>query len=119
MLRRNGFDVQQILQTAKLPADLFNRAQINLDEAKYYAFLDAVAAQTPDQATLVRLVTAADIETFAAPILAAYCSENGQRCIERLAQYKQLIGPAVYQLTRTDAELTITLRSRNELPMTS
>lgn len=33
------------------------------------------------------------IEHFSPPIFAAYCSKNGMVCIERLQQYKGLIGP--------------------------
>lgn len=113
LLQQNHMDVQKVLRAAQLPDNLFIRDQIQLSEAAYYRLLNAISDQAPDDQTLAGFATYAGVETFSAPILAAYSSENGLKCIERLGRYKRLIGPVVYQLTTTTDTVTVTLASLN------
>ena len=119
LLTRNHFDVRKVLRTAQLPENLFTQKHIQLSEPDYYALMRAISIQAPDAQTLVNLATYQGIETFSAPILAAYCSENGLKCIERLGQYKQLIGPIQYHIVPAAERVTITLRSLNGLTIDS
>lgn len=119
LLKQNHFDVRKVLRIARLPENLFTREQIRLDELEYYALMNAIDSQAPDKQTLINLATYDGIETFSAPILAAYCSENGLKCIERLSHYKQLIGPILYQISSENKEVTVTLRSLNDLQIDS
>lgn len=62
------------------------------------------------QAVLRQAELPADqIETFSPPIFAAYCSHNGEQCINRLAEYKKLIGPMTYQITSSADQVTVEL----------
>lgn len=119
LLMQNHFDVRKVLRVARLPENLFTREQIRLEEPEYYALMNAIDSQAPDKQTLINLATYDGIETFSAPILAAYCSENGLKCIERLSHYKQLIGPILYQISSENKEVTVTLRSLNDLQIDS
>lgn len=119
LLKQNGFNVGKVLKAAQLPENLFTHEQIHLSEPDYYALMNAIAEQAPSSLTLVKLATYDGIETFSAPILAAYCSENGLKFIERLGQYKQLIGPVGYQIKTDQATVTVTLKSLNDLPIAS
>ncbi|PWG00390.1 helix-turn-helix domain-containing protein [Levilactobacillus bambusae] len=119
LLQHNHFAVDKVLKRAKLPENLFTQHTIRLTEPEYYSLMNAIEAQAPDQQALLQLATYSGIETFAAPILAAYCSENGLKFIKRLGQYKQLIGPIVYQIKADQETVTVTLQSLNDLPIES
>lgn len=119
LLKQHHFDVGKVLKTAHLPENLFTREQIRLTEPEYYALMNAISQQAPDEQTLMNLATYDGIETFSAPIFAAYCSENGLKCIQRLGRYKQLIGPILYQITQANKSVTITFSSLNNLPIDS
>ncbi|MDT6979812.1 AraC family transcriptional regulator ligand-binding domain-containing protein [Levilactobacillus zymae] len=119
LLTQYGFNVEKVLKAAKLPENLFTHEQIRLTEQEYYHLMDTIAKQAPNPQTLITLATYDDIETFSAPILAAYCSENGMKFIERLGQYKPLIGPIGYQIRTEREAVTVTLKSLNALSITS
>lgn len=119
LLKQNNFDVRKILKSARLPENLFTHEQIRLNESEYYALMNAVAAQTPDSQTLIRLSTYDGIEKFSAPIFAAYCSENGYQCIERLKQYKPLIGPINFHISKQNGDITVALQSTSNIAINS
>lgn len=119
LLKQNGFNIGKVLKAARLPENLFTREQIKLTESEYYALMNAIESQSPDEKVLFNLATYDGIEKFSAPILAAYCSENGLKCIERLSQYKQLIGPILYRISSISDEVTVELKSLNDLEIES
>ena len=115
LLKQNGFDIDKVLRAAKLPENLFTHEQIRLTEQEYYTLMNIIENQATDRQTLLNMATYNGIETFSAPILAAYCSENGLRFIERLGQYKPLIGPIVYEISKDNDSVTVKLKSLNDL----
>lgn len=119
LLKKNGFDIIKILRVAKLPENIFTHEHIRLTEQEYYTLMNTIASQATDQLSLVNMSTYDGIETFSAPILAAYCSENGIKFIERLGKYKQLIGPIEYQIHRNHDLVTVSLKSLNGIPIES
>lgn len=119
LLKQNGFDIDKVLRAAKLPENLFTHEQIRLTEQEYYTLMNIIENQATDRQTLLNMATYNGIETFSAPILAAYCSENGLRFIERLGQYKPLIGPIVYEISKDNDSVTVKLKSLNDLPIES
>lgn len=119
LLKQNDFDVSKVLKGAKLPENLFTHDQIRLTEQEYYTLMNEIAKQAANPLTLLNMATYNGIETFSAPILAAYSSENGLKFIERLSQYKPLIGPIGYQIHQDNNTVTVTLQSLNDLPIGS
>lgn len=119
LLKQNGFDVGRVLKAAKLPENLFTHEQIRLTEQAYYTLMNVIENQATDQQTLLNMATFNGIETFSAPILAAYCSENGLKFIERLGQYKPLIGPITYEISKESDSVTVTLKSLKDLQIDS
>lgn len=111
LLQANGLDPRAVLKEAGLPVDTFARQHPQLDERQYFAMLDAVAKLGKDPLLPAKLVQGNRLETFAPPILAAYCSQDGLGFINRLAHYKKLIGPITYQLAKSATTLKITLTS--------
>lgn len=118
-LAAKGFSVEEILKKAALPEDLFARQAPSLTAEEYFHFMQAVDALSQDEQTPVRLATAENIESFSPPIFAAYCSRNGLACLNRLAQYKPLIGALLYRIEETEAEVSVEIVSADaelELP---
>ncbi|KRN28706.1 transcriptional regulator [Lactobacillus selangorensis] len=119
LLSQHGLNVAQVLKKAQLPESLFLKHQINLTEEAYYRLMNAISTLVPDAQTALELATGDGIESFSAPIYAAFCSENGLKCIERLSEYKLLIGPVQYQITSNDDKVTLTLVSASGTPIAS
>ncbi|WP_373842520.1 helix-turn-helix domain-containing protein [Limosilactobacillus sp.] len=119
LLTKYGININQVLKLAELPADTFAHHQIRLGERQYFDLLDAIEQVAADPAIAIKLATSNNIESFSAPLLAAFCSENGLAAIHRLAQYKKLIGPLKYQLTTTKDKVGIALLTVSGLPLTS
>lgn len=112
-LTAKGFSVSEVLKKATLPEDLFARPVPSLTPAEYFRFLEAIDALSPDAQTPLQLAVSEQIETFSPPIFAAYCSRNGLTCLNRLAQYKPLIGALLYRVEETEDEVSVELLSAN------
>ena len=100
-----GVKVGEALKEAGVPEDLFSRNKPVLDEVDYYAFMSAVGRQVTNPKLPIVLASADDIESFSPPIFAAYCSKNGNICMERLSAYKRIIAPMRYELYETDGKV--------------
>ncbi len=113
-----GVKVGEALKEAGVPEDLFSHKKPMLDEADYYAFMDAVGKQVTDPKLPIAIASADNIESFSPPIFAAYCSRNGKVCMERLSAYKRIIAPMRYDLYETDGKVRLVIEaSREELIM--
>lgn len=117
LLSEFGLDVPAILQVAALDAQLFEQPTPTLTYAEYFRFMEAIGLQLHDEQKIIALATADQIESFTPPIYAAYCSPNVYVCLQRLAKYKQLIGPIQYQISETAHEIQVEINSADyELP---
>lgn len=119
LLKYFGISLEEVLRKAQLAGDLFAHRTPTMSEEEYFRFMDAVGQRITDPETPIKIATTNKIENFSPPIFASYCSRNGRVCIERLARYKKLIGPMVFELEerqdRLSVELTTGLR-KYELP---
>ena len=102
-----GINPGEVLRKAGLAEDLFSRSTPALSGSDYLALMDAVGQLAPSEDFAIRLATSDGVERFSPPIFAAYCAQNGQRCIERLAQHKPLTGPIRYRLETLGQESTL------------
>ena len=119
LLSSFGIDVEAASRRAHLPLNVFSRKPPMMSEKQYFSFLSAVGAQITDPELPIRIACADQIENFAPPIFASYCSKNGEVCIERLARHKRLIGPLMLQLQEAEDTLIVTLATdsgENSLP---
>lgn len=102
-----GIDPGEVLRKAGLAEDLFSRATPSLSGSDYLALMEAIGQLAPSEDFAIRLATSDGVERFSPPIFAAYCAQNGQRCIERLALHKPLIEPMRYRLETLGQESTL------------
>lgn len=109
-----GVHAGEALKAAGAPEDLFSRKKPVLDEEDYYRFMDAVGSQIKDPNLPVKVASADNIESFSAPIFAAYCSRNGRVCLERLSRHKRLIAPMKYEICEADGRISLTISASND-----
>ncbi len=98
-------DLVAALAYAKLPADLFNQHEAVLSPAEYCRFwigLDQAAGERELALLLSQYLTA---ESFDAPIFASLCSPDFNTAVQRISQYKPLIGPMILDIEQT-ADIT-------------
>lgn len=107
LFRANGVRVEEALRKAEIPEDIFRRRKASMTEAQYFRFMDAVEKLNPDPELPIRLGASEHIESFSPSVFAAWCSRDGYACMERLRQYKQLLGPFRYQVRETEDELSV------------
>ena len=115
-----GLPLREILIKSGLPEDLFSRKNIRLTQDEYFRFMESIGEVMPDENKLIKIATAEGIETFSPPIFAAFCSKNAQICIERLAQYKKLIGPMIFIIRKEEKSFTVELTTEekyNKIPL--
>ncbi len=113
-----GVKVGEALKMASAPEDLFSHKKPMLDEADYYAFMDAVGKQVTDPKLPIAIASADNIESFSPPIFAAYCSKNGRVCLERLGRHKRIIAPMRYEVSEYDGKFKLVISaSRDDLTM--
>lgn len=111
LLAANNIDPKQVLRQADLPVDTFAHQFPKLSEADYFRMLETVDEIAGDPMLPINLVRENNLETFSPPILAAYCSQDGEAFIKRLAHYKKLIGPVSYQIEKEGKTQTIKLNT--------
>ena len=80
-----------------------------MTEEQYFRFMDAVGFLVTDPQMPIQIATTNKIESFSPPIFAAWCSPNGKVCIDRLARYKRLIGPMIFEIDDSEDTCTVTL----------
>lgn len=102
-------DATEVLRRAGLTEDTLNHSTITLKEGEYYRFLQAMGDALGSAAPLLQLAGREQLETFSPPIFAAWCSENGEACLERLAAYKKLIGPMGWTVEKEPDRCTVVM----------
>lgn len=93
LLANLGIAPRDLLRHARLPGDLFSRADPTLGTDEYFRLWNSLESLLDDPALPIRLVQAVQVEAFSPPLFAAFCSPNLNVALTRLSQYKPLIGP--------------------------
>ena len=116
LLAANQIDPKQVLRQAGLPIDTFAHQFPKLSEDDYFRMLKAIDDISGDPMLPITLVKENNLETFSPPILAAYCSQDGESFIQRLAHYKKLIGPLTYQIEKQAQSQIVKLNTLSGKP---
>jgi len=104
ILERNGMKLSEVLKKAELPVGMFSSERVMMTSKEYRRFMDAIGALVSTPQDYIHMAAGEGIEMFSPPIFAAYCSKNGEECLERLARYKKLIGPMEYKIVKDEDE---------------
>lgn len=98
-----------LLRRADLPEDLFSRQRPVLEADAFTRLWDALSKTTGTFALGLAFGQAMTAKDFSPPLIAALCCPNLATAIERLAQYKPLIGPMRLQVHDTLGGLEVTV----------
>ena len=109
MLSDMGIDVNLALQYAKLPADFFHQDNASLSPAGYFQLWLGIEKAAGEKDIPLLLAKHMTVETFDAPFFAAICSNNLNMALNRLKQYKPLIGPMLLGLKETVESTQVTI----------
>lgn len=105
-----GINSIHVLAIAGLPADLFLRQDATLTIEQYFRFVRGLEEVAGDQEFPLMLAQAISAEAFDPPVFASLCSPNLNIALQRLSQYKRLIGPMNLKLEidqkQTTAEIS-------------
>lgn len=88
-----GLKPAHVLALAGLPADLFSRREAALSPMDYFNLWHGLEQAAGVEELPLMIGQAISVEAFDPPIFASLCSPNLNTALQRLAQFKPLIGP--------------------------
>lgn len=104
-----GVSAQDVLRMASLPLDLFTRETPTLSTPEYFRLWGAIMKVSGDSLFPLKVAQAFSAETFSPPLFACFCSRNLNTALDRLAQYKPLVGPLRLKIDRTQDQTEVTI----------
>lgn len=104
-----GLSVTDVLRTAGLPDDLFQRQDAWISADDYFQLWRALETVTGDATLPINIGQSITVESFDPPIFASLCSANLTQALQRLAAFKRLVGPIHLQLQETPEGLQVDL----------
>ena len=110
----NDLDIvpQDLLRQANLPLDLFSQEKPTLTTPEYFRLWQGLETlMSDDLAFPLRIATSISVEFFSPAMFACICSDNLTIALQRLAQYKPLVGPWKLEVETTETHTKITFDS--------
>jgi AraC-like DNA-binding protein len=102
ILEAIGLAPGDVLRHAGLPGDLFTLQKPELTIDEYFRLWDSIEILLDDPLFPLKLAQSVSAEAFSPPLFSALCSPNLRIALQRLAQYKPLIGPLTLDLEESD-----------------
>lgn len=113
-----NISLHEVLKRADLPEALFASKQPSLTTEQYFRLWDGMAATMDNSLWPLQVGQAITPEVFSPPLFATFCSPNLETAMQRLSQFKRLIGPMVLPLERTEQGMKVSIEVTNtDLPM--
>lgn len=110
LLEHMGMNVGDVLRRASLPQDLFSRSDAGLNTAEYFRLWRAMEFALNDNMFPLKVGRFSGTELFQPPVFAAYCSPNLNIALQRLQQFKPLIGPMALDVDIQPEATKLTIR---------
>lgn len=88
-----GVNPAHVLRLARLPADLFARNDAKLTPAEYFRLWHGLEQAVGTDVLPLKIGQHLSVEAFDPPLFASLCSPNLNTALQRLAHFKQLVGP--------------------------
>jgi AraC-like DNA-binding protein len=104
-----GYNPADVLAFARLPGDLFARKDATLSPAEYFNFWRGLEQVGGADELPLKLGQAISVEAFDPALFACLCSPDLNTALQRLAQYKRLVGPLTMEVDITPRQTTVTL----------
>ena len=104
-----GYNPADVLAFARLPGDLFARKDATLSPAEYFNLWRGLEQVGGADELPLKLGQAISVEAFDPALFACLCSPDLNTALQRLAQYKRLVGPLTMDVDITPRQTTVTL----------
>lgn len=104
-----GYDTADVLTLAQLPGDLFARKEATLSPAEYFSLWSGLEQVAGADELALRLGQVISVEAFDPALFACLCSPDLNTALQRLAQYKRLVGPLTMEVEITCKRTLVTL----------
>lgn len=101
-----GVNSQEIFKKVGIPWENMNDEGISISKEQYISFMNSMETVTTNE-HILGLSNVEDLVLFVPPLFAAMCAKNGMKCIERLAKYKQLMGPFALNIVKNSHTLEL------------
>lgn len=103
-----GVNPAHVLRLAGLPADLFARKDAKMTPSEYFRLWRGLEQAAGTDVLPLNIGQHLSVEAFDPPIFASLCSANLNTALQRLAQFKQLVGPMTLLIEITAHQTCIT-----------
>jgi AraC-like DNA-binding protein len=104
-----GYNPADVLAFARLPGDLFARKDATLSPAEYFNLWRGLEQVGGADELPLKLGQAISVEAFDPALFACLCSPDLNTAMQRLAQYKRLVGPLTMDIDITSQRTMVTL----------
>lgn len=104
-----GIDPADVLTLARLPADFFAQKVVTLSVNRYFEFWRAIEKAAGDKDLPLLIGQMLSVEAFDPPIFACLCSANLNVALQRLSEFKRLIGPMVLTVNQAQDNTNVTI----------
>lgn len=104
-----GYSPSDVLALARLPRDLFTRPRATLSIDGYFDFWRGLELVAGVDELALKLGQVLSVEAFDPALFACLCSPDLNTALQRLAQYKRLIGPLTMGVSIGAGATTVTL----------
>lgn len=104
-----GYNPADVLAFARLPGDLFARKDATLSPAEYFNLWRGMEQVGGADELPLKLGQAISVEAFDPALFACLCSPDLNTALQRLAQYKRLVGPLTMDVDITSKGTKVTL----------
>ncbi len=104
-----GINPAEVLALARLPADFFAQKVATLSVNRYFDFWRAIVEAGGDKDLPLLIGQVFSVEAFDPPIFACLCSANLNIALQRLSEFKRLIGPMVLTVNLRKNDTTVTI----------
>jgi AraC-like DNA-binding protein len=104
-----GINPALVLKLSGLPADLFARKDARMTPTEYFRLWSGLEQAAGTEVLPLKIGQHISVEAFDPPIFASLCSANLNTALQRLSQFKRLIGPLILLVEVTAHQTTVTL----------
>lgn len=113
-----GYNLADVLTLARLPGDLFARKEASLSPTEYFNLWRGLEQAAGADELPLKLGQVLSVEAFDPALFACLCSPDLNTALQRLAQYKRLVGPLMMDVDITPQRTQVTLSCyRNTEPI--
>ena len=107
MLQSISLDIADVLRRAGLPGDLFSRKEASISAPEYFRLWEAIEAASDNPYAALDMIEGLSADFFDPVLFAAFCSSDLNTALERIRQFKPLIGPLRLIISKSSKQTSV------------